>query len=267
MTGKAALFLLSIVIVGSVVPTGGCSGSDGSTGVVATPGSETASPTIADAASREMLQGMLPGEMDIPGFKRADARFLDNEGASAQAPDPAARLARLNEMGRVVGYHALFVITEEAPPGSPARIMWSVNLFQRPSGALEFINQSPEVSEGVTIESLDVSSLGSDAVGFVLQSSDPDRLASAYGVAFAEGTVEVSVTVTYEGIEASPDFILSLGQQARTLVEGATQGGAPPQAPLEGAPAEAEAVPTAAPTDMPGGIEVPMRAVVGTPEE
>jgi hypothetical protein len=257
MTGKAAVFLSSIVIVGSAMLAGACgSGSDDATGVVATPGSETATPTSAETASREMLQAMMPGATDLPGFTLSEARFLDNEGASAQAPDPAAQLARLNEMGRVVGYHAIFVPSADAPAGGPTAIFWSVNLFQEPAGALEFINQSPDVPKGETVDSLDVGSLGPDTVGFVLQSSDPARPASAYAVAFAEGAVEVGVTVTYEGIEASPDFILSLAQQARALVESGMGSGAPPQAPLEGAP-----------TDMPGGITVPMRAVVGTPEE
>jgi hypothetical protein len=205
---------------------------------------------------------MMPGATDLPGFTLSQSGFLDNEDASARAPDPAARLARLNELGRVVGYHALFVITEEAPPGSPAKIMWSVNLFQDPAGALEFIKETPDVSEGVTLEPLDVSSLGPNSVGYAVRNSDPAKPGSGYGVAFAEGNIEVSVTATYSGTESSPDYTLSLAQQARALVESAMQGGSAPQAPLEGAPAAAEAVPT----DMPGGITVPMRAVVGTSE-
>jgi hypothetical protein len=267
MTGKAAVFLSSIVIVGSAMLAGACgSGSDDSTGVVATPGSETASPTIADTASREMLQAMMPGAADLPGFTLSDARFVDNEGASVRAPDPAARLARLNEMGRVVGFHAIFVASEGAPAGGPTTILWSVNLFQQPAGALEFINEPSDVTEGVTLEPLDVSSLGPNAVGFVLRSSDPAKPAFEYGVAFAEGTVESGVVALYGGTDSSPDYILSLGQQARALVESGMGSGSAPQAPLEGAPAAAEAVPTAAPTDIPGGITVPIRAVVGTPE-
>jgi hypothetical protein len=268
MTGKAAVFLSSIVIVGSAMLAGACgSGSDDSTGVVATPGSETANPSSADTASREMLQAMMPGATDLPGFTLSQSGFLDNEDASARAPDPAARLARLNEMGRVLGFHALFVLSEGAPSGAPVSIMWSVNLFQDPAGALEFIKETPDVPEGVTLEPLDVSSLGPNAVGYAVRSSDPAKPGSGYGVAFAEGTVEASVTATYSGTESSSDYILSLAQQARTLVESGLRGGSAPQAPLEGAPAAAEAVPTAAPTDMPGGITVPMRAVVGTPEE
>ena len=260
MTGKAAAFLSSIVIVGSAMLAGGCGGSDGSTD--GTPRPETATPTSAETASREMLQAMMPGATDLLGFTLSEARFVDNEGASAQAPDPAARLARLNEMGRVVGYHAIFVPSVDAPAGGPTAVFWSINLFQEPAGALEFINQPSDVPEGATLEPLDVSSFDPNAVGFVVRSSDPANPAFEYGVAFAEGTVEAGVVALYEGTDSSPDYTLSLGQQARTLVESAMQGGSAPQAPLEGAPAAAEAVPT----DMPGGITVPIRAVVGTPE-
>jgi hypothetical protein len=264
MTGKAAVFLFGVLIVGSVMLAGGCGGgSDDSTGVVATPPSETATPTIADAASREMLQAMMPGATDLPGFTLSDARFVDNEGASVQAPDPAARLARLNEMGRVVGFHAIFVPSADAPAGGPTTILWSVNLFQQPAGALEFINQPSDVTEGVVIEPLDVSSLGPNTVGFVIRSSDPANPASECVVAFADGTVEAGVVVLYEGTGFSPDYTLSLGQQARALVESGMGSIAPPQAPLEGAPTAA-ATP---PTEIPGGMQVPMRAVVGTPEE
>ena len=264
MTGKAAVLLSSIVIVGSAMLAGACgSGSDGSTGVVATPGSETATPTIAETASQEMLQAMMPGATDLPGFTLSEARFLDNEGASAHAPDPAGQLARLNEMGRVVGYHAIFVPAADAPAGGPTTILWSINLFQEPAGALEFIKQTPDVAEGVTVEPLDVSSLGPNAVGYAVRSLDPAKAGSGYGVAFAEGTVEASVTATYSGTESSSDYILSLAQQARTLVESGIGGGfAPraPQAPLEGEPA------AAATSLADGGIQVPMRAVVGTLE-
>jgi hypothetical protein len=264
VTGKAAVFLSSIVIVGSAMLAGACgSGSDDSTGVVATPGSETATPTIAETASREMLQAMMPGSTDLPGFTLSQSGFLDNEQASAQAPDPAARLASLNDMGRVIGFHAAFVPSADAPAGGPTVILWSVNLFQEPAGALEFINQTPDVPEGETVDSLDVGTLGPNAVGYVVRSSDPTKPGSGYGVAFAEGTVEASVTATYSGTESASDYILSLAQQARTLVESRVgSGSAPqaPQAPLEGEPAAAATSPAE------GEIQVPMRAVVGTLE-
>ena len=117
--------------------------------------------------------------------------------------------------------------------------------------------------EGETVEPLDVSSLGPNAVGFAFQYPDPAKPASAFSVAFVEGVIEASVTVLYQGTGSSPDYVLSLAQQARTLVEsGLGSGSAPhaPQAPLEGEPAAA----ATSPAD--GGIQVPMRAVVGTPE-
>ena len=263
MKGKAALFFLGVVIAGSVMLAGGCGGSDNSNGGNGTPPLQTASPTSAETAGREMLRNMIPGAADLPGFTLYEANFVDNDEASAQAPEPDARLARLNEMGRVLGYHALFVPAEGAPAGTPEAILWSVNLFQEPDGALEFINESPEETEGTTLEPLDVGTLGPNAVGFVFRSLDPAKPASGYTIAFTEDAIEASVTALYKGAESSPDYILSLAQQARTLVEGAAQGGAAPQAPLEGGPtAAAEAVPT----EIPGGLQVPIRAVVGTPE-
>lgn len=264
MTGKAAVFLLSIVIVGSAVLGGACGGgSDNSAGVNATPGSETATPAVADTASREMLQAMMPGATDLEGFTLSDADFYDNERASANAPDPAAALASLNEMGRVTGFNAMFVRAADAPNVGANTVLWSVNLFQEPAGALEFIKQSPELPEGETVEPLDVSSLGPNTVGFAFQYPDPARPSSAFSVAFAEDVIEVSVSVLYQGTGFQPDFTLSLAQQARTLVEsGLGSGSAPhaPQAPLEGEPAAAATSPAE------GEIQVPMRAVVGTPE-
>jgi len=264
MTDRATVFLLSIVIVGSVMLAGACgSDSDNSAGVNATPPPQTASPTSADTANREMLRNMLPADTGLPGFTLSEANFLDNEDVSAQAPDPAARLARLNEMGRIIGYHALFVPSEGAPADAPEAILWSVNLFQQPAGALEFINESPEVPEGETLEPLDVGTLGPDAVGFVFRSLDPANPASGYSIAFAEDVVEASVTALYKGTESTPDYTLSLAQQARALVESAMQGGSAPQAPLEGAPTAAAET---QPTEIAGGMQVPIRAVVGTPE-
>ena len=269
MTGKEAVFLLSIVMVGSAVLGGACgSGSDDSAGVNANPGSETATPAVADSASRAMLQAMMPGATDLQGFTLSEADFYDNEQDSANARDPAAQLARLNEMGRVTGYNAMFVPSADAPAGGggPATILWSVSLFQEPAGALEFIKQSPEMPVGETVKPLDVSSLGPNTVGFAFQYSDPARPASAFSVAFAEGVIEVSVSVLYQGTGFSPDYTLSLAQQARTLVEsGIGSGSAPhaPQAPLEGAPVAAGET---QPTEIAGGMQVPMRAVVGTPE-
>ena len=118
MTGKAAVFLLSIVMVGSAMLAGACgSGSDNSAGVNATPGSGTATPAVADSASRAMLQAMIPGATDLQGFTLSDADFYDNKEASANARDPAAQLARLNEMGRITGYNAMFAPSADAPAG------------------------------------------------------------------------------------------------------------------------------------------------------
>jgi len=259
---RATVFLLSIVIVGSAMLAGACGSDSGnSNGVNATPPPQTASPTGVDAASREMLRGMVPGATDLPGFTLSDADFFDNEEASAQAPDPAARVARLNEMGRVVGFNAIFVPSADVPVGAPEAILWSVDLFREPAGALEFINESPEETEGAVIESLDVSALGPNAVGYAFKNLDPAKPVSGYSVTFAEGVIEAGVTAIYKGTGFPPDYTLSLAQQARTLVESGMGSIAPPQAPLEGAPAAAEAVPT----DMPGGMTVPIRAVVGTP--
>ena len=265
MTGKVA-FLLSIVIVGSAVFGGACgSGSDSSGGVKATPGSETATLAAADTVSRQMLQAMMPGATDLKGFILSDADFYDNEQVSANAPDPATQTASLNEMGRITGYNGMFVRSADAPKVGPNTILWSINLFQEPAGALEFINQSPGQPEGGTVNPLDVSALGPNAVGFAFQYPDPTNPTSAYSVAFADGVIEASVTVLIDGAGFSADYTLSLAQQAQTLVEsGLGSGSAPhaPQAPLEGEPAAAETQPT----EIAGGMQVPMRAVIGTAE-
>jgi hypothetical protein len=134
-----------------------------------------------------------------------------------------------------------------------------VNLFQQPSGALEFMSQEPDVPEGLTYEPMDVSTLGPDAVGFGFRSSIPDGAASTYSVAFAEGVIQVSLTTLYENEEAPPDYTLNLAQQARTLVEAGL--GSRPVSP---SPQGNGAMP-ASPTGTPTGITVPTQAEVGTP--
>jgi hypothetical protein len=219
---SVARWLVLTVAVWGMILGNACGASGGDqTGTTATASPAATTPTAGAAITREMLKAMIPGAGDLPAFTISDARFLDNEGASARAPDPAARLARLQEMGRIVGFHAIFSRTEEGPFGTPSAILWSVNLFQQPSGALDFTNQQPDVPEGLTYESMDVSTLGSNAVGFAFRSSVPDKVASSYSVAFAEGVIEVSLTTLYEGIEAPPDYTLNLAQQARTLVRNA----------------------------------------------
>jgi len=261
MTTHSFAIILSIITMSCSAGLVACGGGSEDT---ANPPEQTSIPPTVQNVSPEMLQNMVPGVDDLPGLTRSDARLLDNEGASARAPDPAARLAHLNEIGRVIGYHALFVPSDTAAAGVPDSVTWSVNLFQQPAGALEFINEPLDTAEGVTIESLDVSSLGADAVGFAVRNTDPAKTAVGYVVAFVVGNVEAGVTATYTGRDPSPDYVLGLARQARTLVEsGLGSGSAPnaPQAPLEGEPAAAATSPAEE-----GGIQVPLRAVVGTPE-
>lgn len=216
MTRNFALFLSIITIACSAGFVACGSGSNDSAGAAQKP--------LEQSITDEMLQRMVPGVNDLPGLTRSDARLLDNEGASSQAPDPAARVAHLNEIGRVVGFHALFVPSDTATAGVPNSVTWSVNLFQQHAGALQFINEPLDAAEGVTVESLDVSSLGTDAVGFVVRNTDPTKTAVGYVIAFAEDTIEAGVTATYPGGDPSADYILGLAGQAQTLIQSTIEG-------------------------------------------
>ena len=110
-----------------------------------------------------------------------------------------------------------------------------------------------------------MSTLGPNAVGYAFQYPDATNPTSEYSVAFADGAIEASVTVLIDGTGFSPDYTLSLAQQAQTLVEsGLGSGSSPhaPQAPVEGDPTTAAET---QPTEVAGGMQVPMRAVIGTP--
>ena len=257
MKGKRALSTALCGMIAGVILFSAC-GSDGDQ-EGATEDVVAATATITSAVSRDMLKSMILSGGDLPGFVISDARFLDNEGASAQAPDPAASRASLDEMGRIVGFHAIFNQFDAPPPGAPSVILWSVNLFQQPSGALDFTSRQPTVPNGFTVEPVNVSTLGPYAVGWAFRRSDPDKPASSYGIAFADGVVQVSLTTLYEDAESSPDYTLNLAQQAQTLVETALgSGSAQPSPQAEGAAPDP-------PTATPVGITAPTHLHVGSP--
>jgi len=258
MKGKVILLLSVAGVVAGAAFISAC--ADDGNQADATGDTAVATPTMISAAKREMLKGMIPDAVDVPGFVIADARFLGNEGAGAQARDPSARLAGLEEMGRVVGFRAVLNRSDNAPPGAPSSILWSVDLFQQPSGALDLVSQQPEVAQGFAHEPLDVGTLGPGAVGWALRSLLFDEAASAYSVAFAEGVIQVSLTALYEEEGVPPDYTLNLAQQARAMVR--TALGSPPGPPSPQAGGSVPAPPTATPT---GLMTVPARAQVGSP--
>ena len=96
---------------------------------------------------------------------------------------------------------------------------------------------------------------------------DPAKTAVGYVVAFVEGNIEAGVTATYTGGDPSADYVLSLARQARTLVESGMGSGSAPQAPqAPQAPLEGDAGGSGDLACGEGEIQVPLRAVVGTPE-
>jgi hypothetical protein len=83
----------------------GCGG--GENGEVTPSATVTATPdfSAAEARLREMV---LQQEDLLEGFGRGEEDFVTNEEASANSPDPAGQLAKLNEWGRVLGMEVIF---------------------------------------------------------------------------------------------------------------------------------------------------------------
>ncbi len=203
-----------LFIIACAVLVVGC-GSGKSSG--AEPGA--AATAALQKVSTDMLEQMIPGANDLQGFVRDDARLLDNAGASEQASDPEQQKAHLDEIGRVIGFDALFEPSSTAPQDAPNNITWSVNLFRDEQGALEFVKEPMDQADGVVVEPLDVSSLGADAVGYIVKNSDSSKPQMGYVVAFAEGNVEGGLTALYQKGSSSADFVMSLAQQAESKVK------------------------------------------------
>jgi hypothetical protein len=184
---KCVALLAMTCLAGAGVLSISCGSSAGDLMSTA-PTPDVGSPEAASigAVDPNKLQDMLPSDTDLPGFVLSEARFLDNEAVCGQASDPASCTALFDSMGRVTGLHAVFVRVEGAPPDAPDGILLSLNLFEQPSGALEFIDQPLEAADGTAYEPVDVGSLGPHAVGFSFQASVPGA-ASGYGIAFARG--------------------------------------------------------------------------------
>jgi hypothetical protein len=93
---------LTVLVASLLVAAVGCGG-----------GGEV-TPTAVPAALQEQLQQMVLQLEDMPsGVVQAEEYFSTNEESAAASSDPAGRLAKLEEWGRILGYEVTYQANPE----------------------------------------------------------------------------------------------------------------------------------------------------------
>lgn len=84
---------------------------------------------------RQLLERMVlqPQQVAV-GLQQAESRFTTNETLAGASTEPDQELARLNELGRILGHAVFYTVTAE---GTIAGIQNTVTLFETTSGASE----------------------------------------------------------------------------------------------------------------------------------
>ncbi len=97
------------------------------------------SPTTTLSPEQQLLEQVVLRAEDLPaGLVQVDASTATNEDIAADKDDPEQELARLESLGRVLGYEVNFVPGPESPPtrGMLAATS-SASLYLTPEGASE----------------------------------------------------------------------------------------------------------------------------------
>jgi hypothetical protein len=97
------------------------------------------SPTAALSPEQQLLEQVVLEAEDLPqGLVRVDASTSTNEDFAASQADPEQELARLESLGRLLGYEVNFVPGAESPPERGMLAVTSTaSLYQTPEGASE----------------------------------------------------------------------------------------------------------------------------------
>ncbi len=97
------------------------------------------SPTTTLSPEQQLLEQVTLRAEDLPaGLMQVDASTSTNEEIAAGAADPEQELARLESMGRLLGYEVNFVPGSESPPSRGMLAATSAaSLYLTPEGASE----------------------------------------------------------------------------------------------------------------------------------
>ena len=135
---RSRLPLIAIAALVAAALASACGDSQDQAPGTTTPTAAT-SPTTTPSPEQQLLEQVVLRAEDLPaGLVQADASTSTNEDVAASEDDPEQELARLESLGRVLGYEVNFVPGSESPPerGMLAASS-SASLYLTPEGAGE----------------------------------------------------------------------------------------------------------------------------------
>ena len=124
--------LAAVAVAAALVAA--CGDSQDETSGTTTP---TAMPTAAPSPEQQLLEQVVLRTEDLPpGLVQVDAGISTNEEVAAGEEDPEQELARLESLGRLLGYEVNFVPGSESPPERRIFAVTSTaSLYRTPQGA------------------------------------------------------------------------------------------------------------------------------------
>jgi hypothetical protein len=135
---RSRLPLIAIAALVAAALASACGDSQDQAPGTTTPTAAT-SPTTTPSPEQQLLEQVVLRAEDLPaGLVQADASTSTNEDVAAGEDDPEQELARLESLGRVLGYEVNFVPGPESPPARGMLAATSAaSLYLTPEGAGE----------------------------------------------------------------------------------------------------------------------------------
>ena len=99
----------------------------------------TTTPTTTPSPEQQLLEQVILVAEDLPaGLEQVDAGTSTNEEVAANEADPKKELARLESLGRVLGYEANFLPGSDSPPErGVVAVTSTASVYLTPEGASE----------------------------------------------------------------------------------------------------------------------------------
>ncbi len=143
---RSRLPLVAIAALVAATLASACDDGQDQVSGTTTPTAAT-SPTASASPEQQLLEHVVLRVEDLrAGLEQADASASTNEDIAAGEDDPEQELARLESMGRLLGYEVSFVPGSESPPARGLIAVTSAaSLYLTPEGASEsFADDSQE---------------------------------------------------------------------------------------------------------------------------
>ena len=131
--GRSILPLIAIAAVVAAALTAACGDSQGEAPGTTTP--TGAAPTATPSPEQQLLEQVVLQAEDLPaGLVQVGANTSTNEDFAAEAQNPEQELARLESLGRLLGYRVDFV-PESLPERGIIAVSSAASLYLTPEGA------------------------------------------------------------------------------------------------------------------------------------